>query len=86
MTDLKIPGVGELTFPQWQEWLVHYNALLLKRGRRIEMLERHIEKLETALREVLSLGDWGANILARTIILEALETTDGSLGDKDENP
>jgi hypothetical protein len=77
--DLKIPGVGELTFPQWQEWLVHYNALLLKRGRRIE-------KLEAALREILSLGDWGANILARTIILEALETTDCSLGDKDENP
>jgi len=76
MIDLKVPQVGELTFPQWQEWLVHYNALLLKRGRRIEKLERHIEKLETALREVLSLGDWGANILARTIILEALETKD----------
>ena len=45
-----------------------------------------IEKLETALREVFSLGDWGANILARTIILEALETTDCSLGNKDENP
>jgi hypothetical protein len=46
---------------------------------------RRIEKLEAVLREVLSLGDWGVNILARTIILEALETTDGSLGDKDEN-
>jgi hypothetical protein len=33
-----------------------------------------IEKLEAALREVLSLGDWGANMLARTVILEALET------------
>jgi hypothetical protein len=42
---------------------------------RIEMLERHIEKLETALREVLSLGEWGANPLARTVIFEALETT-----------
>jgi len=51
----------------------------------IEAAER-IEKLEAALREVLSLGDWGANILARTIILEALETTDCSLGEKDENP
>jgi len=79
MTDLKIPGVGELTFPQWQEWLGHYNELLLRRGRRIEMLERHIEKPETALREILSLGDWGANPLARTIALEALE-------EKDENP
>ena len=71
MTDLKIPQVGEMTFPQWQDWLVHYNALLLKRGRRIE-------KLETALREILSLGSWGANPLARTIALEALE-------EKDEN-
>jgi len=44
-----------------------------------------IEQLENALKEILSLGDWGANILARTIILEALETTDCSLGDKDEN-
>ena len=53
--------------------------------------ERHeaadlIEKLEAALREILSLGDWGANILARTIIFEVLGTTDCSLGDKNENP
>jgi chromosome segregation ATPase len=38
-----------------------------------------IEKLEAALREILSLGDWGANPLARTIALEALK-------EKDENP
>jgi hypothetical protein len=38
-----------------------------------------IEKLEAALREILSLGSWGVNPLARTIALEALE-------DKDENP
>ena len=37
---------------------------------------RRIEKLEAALREVLSLGDWGTNILARTVILEALEAKD----------
>jgi hypothetical protein len=65
--DLKLPTVGEMTFPQWQEWLVHYNALLLKRGRRIE-------KLEAAMREILSFGEWGANPLARTVILEALES------------
>ena len=35
-----------------------------------------IEKLEAALREVLSLGTWGANILARCIMFEALETKD----------
>jgi hypothetical protein len=69
MTNLKTPQVGELTFPQWQEWLVHYNALLLKRGRRIE-------KLEAALQELLSLGSWGTNALAQTIILEALEKKD----------
>jgi hypothetical protein len=43
--NLKLPTFGEMTFPQWQEWRVHYNALLLKRGRRIE-------KLEAALREI----------------------------------
>jgi hypothetical protein len=35
-----------------------------------------IEKLEAALREVLNLGNWGTNILARTVILEALEAKD----------
>jgi len=34
-----------------------------------------IQKLEAALREILSLGDWGANPLARTIAMEALGTT-----------
>jgi len=63
--DLKIPGVGELTFPQWQEWLVHYNALLLKRGRRIE-------KLEVALREIAALGYWDGDS-AMNIARKALE-------------
>jgi hypothetical protein len=48
------------------------------RAESCEMLETaadRIEKLEAALQEVLSLGQWGANALARTIILEALETT-----------
>jgi len=44
--NLKLPTVGELTFPQWQEWLVHYNALLLKRGRRIEQLEAALRALK----------------------------------------
>jgi hypothetical protein len=48
MIDKSKPTVGEMTFPQWQEWLVHYNALLLKRGRRIE-------QLEAALREIADL-------------------------------
>ena len=45
-----------------------------------------ITQLEDALKEILSLGDWGANPLARTIAMEALGTTDCSLGDKNENP
>jgi benzoyl-CoA reductase/2-hydroxyglutaryl-CoA dehydratase subunit BcrC/BadD/HgdB len=34
-----------------------------------------IEELENALKEILSLGEWGANPLARTIAMEALGTT-----------
>jgi hypothetical protein len=34
-----------------------------------------IQKLEAALREILSLGEWGANPLARTVAMEALGTT-----------
>ena len=44
--NLKLPQVGELTLPQWQDWLMRYNAVLGKR-------ERRIEKLEAALRSVL---------------------------------
>jgi hypothetical protein len=42
----------------------------------VKPIRARIEKLEAALREVLSLGDWGTNILARTVILEALEAKD----------
>jgi len=37
--DLKLPQAGELTLPQWQDWLVRYNAVLGERERRIEQLE-----------------------------------------------
>ena len=37
--DLKLPAVGELTFPQWQDWLARYNAVLTERDNRIEKLE-----------------------------------------------
>jgi hypothetical protein len=43
--DLKLPAVGELTPPQWQDWLVRYNAVLTERDARIE-------KLEAALLEI----------------------------------
>jgi hypothetical protein len=43
---------------------------------RWEEQSTRIEKLEGVLKELLSLGSWGTNDLARTIILEALETND----------
>jgi hypothetical protein len=44
--DLKLPKVGELTLPQWQDWLLRYNSVLNDR-------ERRIEKLEAALRAII---------------------------------
>jgi hypothetical protein len=37
-----------------------------------------IEKLEAALQELLSLGEWGLNDLARTVAREALEKKEGA--------
>ena len=37
-----------------------------------------IEKLEAALQELLSLGEWGLNDLARTVAREALEGKEGA--------
>jgi hypothetical protein len=37
-----------------------------------------IEKLENALKELLSLGEWGLNDLARTVAREALEEKEGA--------
>ena len=45
--DLKLPAFGELTLPQWQDWLARYNAVLGDR-------ERRIKKLEAALREIIT--------------------------------
>ena len=38
---------------------------------------KRIETLENGLHEILSLGLWGANELARTVAREALEKKDG---------
>jgi len=43
--DLKLPAVGELTLPQWQDWLVRYNAVLGERDARIEKLEAALAKI-----------------------------------------
>jgi len=37
---LELPKVGELTLPQWQDWLVKYNEVLGERERRIDQLEK----------------------------------------------
>jgi hypothetical protein len=51
-----ILAVGELTLPQWQNWLARYNTVLGERERRIEKLEaelhscfHRIEELQAAL-------------------------------------
>jgi hypothetical protein len=41
-----------------------------------------IETLENALKEILSLGSWGANDLARTVAREALEATSDPLDEE----
>ena len=43
--DLKLPQVGELTLPQWQDWLMRYNAVLSDRESRIEKLEAALKFL-----------------------------------------
>jgi len=63
--ELKLPQVGKLTLPQWQDWLMRYNAVLGER-------ERRIEKLEAALRKIACLGFWDGD-RAADIARQALE-------------
>ena len=68
--DLKLPAVGELTFPQWQDWLARYNAVLAERDSRIE-------KLEAALREVIGSDELSfVPPVLRNIARKALEGKD----------
>jgi len=54
--DLKLPQVGELTLPQWQDWLLRYNSVLSDRESRIEKLEAALRKLGQPI--TLSDPDW----------------------------
>jgi len=75
---LKLPQVGELTLPQWQDWLAKYNAVLGERDRRIEKLEMALQKIlqEDALTgKTVFVGDFGK------IARKALEGKDGSQTD-----
>jgi hypothetical protein len=50
----------------------------MRRAGHAAKLEARIEKLEAALQELLSLGEWGLNDLARTVAREALEEKEGA--------
>ena len=69
--DLKLPAVGELTFPQWQDWLARYNAVLAERDSRIE-------KLEEALRELST--DWDCCAVSKNMKLVARKALEGKNG------
>jgi hypothetical protein len=56
----RLPQVGELTLPMWQDWLVRYNDVLTAG-------ERRIKKLEAALRSIAD-TPIGAEIPDRTTI------------------
>ena len=51
--DLELPDVGELTFPQWRDWLAQYNKFIGERDVRyaagLRARDDRIEKLEAAL-------------------------------------
>ena len=44
----RLPHVGELTLPMWQDWLVRYNDVLTARERRIEQLEYALRSIAEA--------------------------------------
>jgi len=83
--DLKLPDVGELTFPQWRDWLVRYNRFIGERDAQyaagLGERDRRIKKLEAALREIINLAEVkgeGAYLLgftSRDIAKQALEET-----------
>ena len=68
--DLKLPKVGELTLPRWQYWLARYNEVLSEKSDRIE-------KLETALREIVKQERQTAHPVVCHIIAIARKALEG---------
>ena len=56
----RLPKVGELTLPMWQDWLVRYNDVLTEQ----ERLTKHFERALRSIAEV----PIGAEIPDRTTI------------------
>jgi hypothetical protein len=78
--DLKLPDVGELTFPQWRNWLAQYNKFIGERDVRyaagLRERDDRIEKLEAALHRITDLTERWENDLvsqAKEIARKALE-------------
>ena len=62
-----------------REYAIHMDAWGKEANHDADIVDEaadRIEKLEAALRDVFSLGEWGTSALARTIILEALDEKD----------
>lgn len=77
--DLKLPDVGELTFPQWRNWLAEYNKFIGERDVRyaagLRERDDRIEKLEAALREIINKDSFSMDWAIRTA-RKALEGRD----------
>ena len=67
----KMNNIQQMTIDMWRDeankWM-----------RKCYATEERIRKLEEALNELLSLGEWGLNDLARTVAREALEEKEGA--------
>ena len=53
----RLPHVGELTLPMWQDWLVRYNDVLTEQQRLIEHLKCELEE-ERRSREAAAAKAW----------------------------
>ena len=93
--DLELPDVGELTFPQWRDWLAQYNKFIGERDVRyaagLRERDDRIEKLEAALREIAAdfgtvsaVGTMDALYSAAAILAERISIARKALEGKDD--